>query len=170
MLETRGWRARGSEQKHGACNPDLLAFLSLTVLLSRSTDVETTCLYFIAILLLSLGLIEKKKKKKKKQWMQWKNEVRTEMFLGHPLFPFHCACQARPICVSANNAPCGSSATCSSLQGRSWSRNSQQAPGTASREEGACAITTDGALSGKPEMLGVTVLSCVRQDTCKGHR
>lgn len=65
MMETRGWRARGSEQKHGACNPDLLAFLSLTVLLSRSTDVETTCLYFIAILLLSLGLIERKKKKKK---------------------------------------------------------------------------------------------------------
>lgn len=28
------------------------------------------------------------------------------MLLGHPLFPFHCACQAQPISVSANNAPC----------------------------------------------------------------
>lgn len=63
MLETRRWRTQGSEQKHGACNPDLLAFLSLTVLLFCSIYVETTCLYFIAVLLLSLGLIEKKKKK-----------------------------------------------------------------------------------------------------------
>lgn len=42
-----------------------LVFLSLTVLPYCSIFVETTCLYFLSVLLLSLGLIEEKKKKKR---------------------------------------------------------------------------------------------------------
>lgn len=41
-----------------------LVFLSLTALPYCSIFVETTCLYFLSVLLLSLGLIEEKKKKK----------------------------------------------------------------------------------------------------------
>lgn len=51
---------RGGEWKDGDYNPDLLAFLSLTVLSSCSTYGERICLYFVSVLFLSLGLTEKK--------------------------------------------------------------------------------------------------------------
>lgn len=54
--------------------------------------------------------------------MQWKNEARTEMLLGHPFFRFHCACQAQPVSVSANNAPCCRTA-CSSPPAQELKQN-----------------------------------------------
>lgn len=66
--------------------------------------------------------------------MQWKNEVRTAMLLGHPLFPFHCACQAQPISVSANNTLCCTTA-CSSPLGHELKQKLLQPRGKCSSEE-----------------------------------
>lgn len=134
MLERKqdreGKDREGGEWKGGGYNPDLLPFVFSTMLPTSSTYGERTHLYFVSVLFLSLGLIEKKKK----QQMQWKNEVRTAILPGHPLFPFHCACQAQPISVSADNAPCCSMA-CSSPLGHELKEKLLAAPRKCSSEE-----------------------------------
>jgi len=120
---------RGGEWKDGDYNLGLLAFPFLTVLPSCSTYGERTCLYFVSVLFLSLGLLGKKSsgcngKMKREQQCSWVTLFFLSTVLAK-LNPFWCLLTMLRAALQRAPAP----------QGMGWNRNSWSPRGKCNSEE-----------------------------------